>query len=264
MIDVHCHLLPGIDDGPATMAESIELARLAVRNGITHAVATPHIHAGRWNNDRLGIERLARQFRQELRRAGVRLLVAAAAEVRLDAAILTWVEQDKLPFLGEYKGRRVLLLELPHGRIPLGTDNLTQWLLQRNIQPLIAHPERNKDVIRKLDKLRPLIKQGCLFQLTSGAVAGQFGEPARQRARELLDLGAVHVIASDAHNKGPRPPDLASGRDAASEVVGPELALKMVTTHPWQLTCRQFDNLEAEDSLHNNFTAHDFTSRRCS
>ncbi|NPU92414.1 MAG: capsular biosynthesis protein [Gammaproteobacteria bacterium] len=240
MIDLHCHLLPGIDDGPRTMAESVELARMAVRNGITHAVVTPHIHAGRWNNDRAGIERLTREFRQQLAQAGVPLQLGSAAEVRLDAEILPWVEQDRLPFLGAYDGKRVLLLELPHSHIPLGAENLIAWLLQRNILPLIAHPERNKDVIRKPDKIRPLIEQGCLLQLTSGAIAGHFGKPAQQCAHQLLELEAVFVIASDAHNSGARPPDLVCGRDAASAIVGAERAQKMVSTNPMQLVAGQF------------------------
>ena len=240
MIDLHCHLLPGIDDGPRTMAESVELAQLAVHNGITHAVVTPHIHAGRWNNDRAGIELLTREFRQQLAQAGVPLKLGFAAEVRLDAEILPWVEQDRLPFLGTYNGKRVLLLELPHSHIPLGTENLIAWLMQRSIQPLIAHPERNRDVIRKPDKVHPLIRQGCLLQLTSGAIAGHFGKPAQQCAHQLLELEAVFAIASDAHNNGPRPPDLVCGRDAASAIVGVERAQQLVTTNPMQLVEGQF------------------------
>lgn len=242
MIDVHCHLLPGIDDGPKSMDESVDLARLAVKNGITHAVVTPHIHPGRWENDRLSIAELTNQFRQCLAAAGVPLAVGMAGEVRLDADIVELVTQNRIPFLGTYKNKRVLLLELPHSHIPLGAENLTAWLLQRDILPLIAHPERNKDVIRKLDKIRPMIEQGCLLQLTSGAVAGQFGKPAQQRARELLETGAVFVIASDAHNREHRPPDLVCGRDAASKVVGPDIAHQLVTTNPYQLVGSQFVN----------------------
>lgn len=241
MIDVHCHLLPGIDDGPKTMDESIELARLAVNNGITHAIVTPHMHAGRWDNECAGITQLTNQFRQRLAGAGVPLTVGMAAEVRLDAAIVEWVAHDRIPFLGMHGGKRVMLLELPHSHIPLGTENLIAWLLKRDIVPLIAHPERNKDVIRKLDSIRPLIEQGCLLQLTSGSVAGHFGKPAQQRSRELLEMGAVFVIASDAHNREHRPPDLASGRDAASNIVGAEIADQLVSGNPYSLMVSQLD-----------------------
>lgn len=241
MIDVHCHLLPGIDDGPKTMEESIDLARLAVKNGITHAIVTPHIHPGRWENDKLSITRLTHQFRQCLAEAGVQLSIGMAAEVRLDADIVEWVMQDRIPFLGTYDNKRVLLLELPHSHIPAGAENLTAWLLQRDIKPLIAHPERNKDVIRKLDRIRPMIEQGCLLQVTAGAVAGHFGNPAQQRARELLEMGAVFVIATDAHNCQHRPPDLARGRDAASKIVGIDIAHRLVTINPYSLVAKQFD-----------------------
>lgn len=244
MIDVHCHLLPGIDDGPQTMEESVALAQLAAQNGITHAVVTPHIHLGRWNNDALTIARLVNRLKLRLAHADIDLRLGMAAEVRLDAQIMQWLTQEKIPFLGTRNGKRVLLLELPHAHIPLGTDNLISWLLKRDIQPLIAHPERNKDVIRSVDKIRPLLRQGCLLQVTAGSVAGLFGKPAQRCARELLDMGAVFVLASDAHNAQHRAPDLISGRDAASEIVGAEMARQLVTTRPFELVASQFSALD--------------------
>lgn len=240
MIDLHCHLLPGIDDGPQTMEESIELADLAARNGITHAIATPHIHPGRWNNDRFLIARLCDRFRLRLAHAGIPLKLGMAAEVRVDAELIHWLAQDKIPFLGCYKNKQVLLLELPHHQIPLGTDNLISWLQQRDIQPMIAHPERNKDVIRRLDNLFPIIRQGCLLQITAGSITGRFGKPAQQRARQLLEMDLVFAIASDAHNRQHRPPDMAQGRDATRDIVGSAQAHKLVDTHPMQLVSSQF------------------------
>lgn len=243
MIDVHCHLLPGIDDGPQTMEESITLAQLAVQNGITHAVVTPHIHLGRWNNEAITISHLMHQLQMRLTAANIPLQLGMAAEVRLDAQIMQWLAQDKIPFLGTYNGKRVMLLELPHANIPLGTDNLISWLLKRDIQPLIAHPERNKEIMRSVDKIRPLLRLGCLLQVTAGSVVGLFGKPAQRCARELLDMGAVFVLASDAHNVHNRPPDLISGRDAASEIVGAEMAHQLVTTRPFELVASQFSAL---------------------
>lgn len=240
MIDLHCHLLPGIDDGPQTMEESLELAALAVRNGITHAIATPHIHPGRWNNDRFLIARLCNRLRLRLAYAGIPLALGMAAEVRIDSELIHWLEQDKIPFLGQFRGKRALLLELPHSHIPLGTENLIAWLQQRNIQPVLAHPERNKDVIRRLDSILPLVRRGCLLQITAGSITGQFGKPAQRRARQLLEIDAVYAIATDAHNSRHRPPILAQGRDAAAQIVGPERAHQLVTVHPMQLAGSQF------------------------
>lgn len=244
MIDLHCHLLPGIDDGPSSLDEALALAALAVNNGITHAIATPHIHPGRWNNDRYQIARLCNRFRLRLAYAGIPLTLGMAAEVRVDSELIHWLAQDKIPFLGHFNGKRVLLLELPHSHIPLGTENLIAWLLQRNIQPLIAHPERNKDVIRRIDSILPLVQLGCLLQITAGSITGHFGKPAQHRARQLLEMDAVFAIATDAHNCRNRPPILAQGCDAASHIVGHERAHQLVTTQPMQLVARQFSFLK--------------------
>jgi protein-tyrosine phosphatase len=240
MIDLHCHLLPGIDDGPQSMEESLALAALAVRNGITHVIATPHIHPGRWNNDRFLIARLCNRLRLRLAYAGIPLTVGMAAEVRVDSELIRWLAQDKIPFLGQFRDKRALLLELPHSHIPLGTENLITWLLQRNIQPVLAHPERNKDVIRRLDNIMPLVRCGGLLQITAGSITGHFGKPAQRRAKQLLELDAVFAIATDAHNCRNRPPVLMQGRDAAEHIVGSERAHQLVTTHPMQLAGSQF------------------------
>jgi protein-tyrosine phosphatase len=110
------------------------------------------------------------------------------------------VESVEIPFFGEVNDEKVFLLELPHSRVPTGSDKLIQWLLDRKIRPMIAHPERNKDIMRKLDKIQPFVQMGCLFQLTSGSIAGSFGESALETSRNLLEMGCVTVIASDAHN----------------------------------------------------------------
>src|SRR5690606_29549077 len=122
----------------------------------------------------------------------------------------------------------VFLLEFPHSHIPPGSDKLVRWLLDRRILPMIAHPERNKDIMRKFDKVQPFIEMKCLLQLTAGSVAGDFGEAAQMTARKLLETGKVSILASDAHNVTHRPPRLDHGRDAAAEIVGEEMAEKMV------------------------------------
>lgn len=243
MIDLHCHLLPGIDDGPDTLEQALELARLAVANGISHAVVTPHIHPGRYENDAASIHRSLQQFSAAIAQADIPLQLGFAGEVRLSAEILAMVEQQQIPFYGEVDGEQIFLLELPHSHVPPGSDKLIRWLLDRNIRPMIAHPERNKGIMRDLDKIQPFVEMGCLFQLTAGSVAGQFGEPAQQCARALLESGCVTVLASDAHNTAYRPPRLDHGRDAAAEIVGVELAAQMVLDRPAALVAAQFADL---------------------
>ena len=235
MIDLHCHLLPGIDDGPETLAEALEMARIAVANGIEAAYVTPHLHPGRWDNDRPKIAVAVESYRAALAQAGIALEIGFAAEVRLDYEILPLIEAGRVPFLGTLEGCQVMLLEFPHSHVPVGADKFTAWLLARNIRPMIAHPERNKDLMREPDKLEPFVREGCLLQLTADSVTGGFGELCAQRAREFLERGWVSVIASDAHDTTDRPPRMAPGRNAAAKIVGEEEAQRLVYGTPLRI-----------------------------
>ncbi len=232
MFDLHCHLLPSIDDGPKTMADALDLARQAVADGVTHSVVTPHIHHGRWENSIAGISAAVDEFRSALAAESIPLSIDFAGEVRIGPEILSMLPNDEIPFLGEWEGKRVMLLEMPHSHILPGTDKIVAWLLKQNVLPMIAHPERNKDVMRKLDKLNPLIELGCLFQVTAGSVAGQFGDVAQERAEQLLERGVVTILASDAHHVDRRPVNLRAGRDAAAKIVGAEMAEQLVVGNP--------------------------------
>ena len=232
MIDLHSHFLPKVDDGPDTLEQSLDLARFAVENGITHSVLTPHIHPGRYDNERLEIEIGVDKLQVALNRQGIPLDLSAGAEVRISAETIYMVAQEQIPFLGELDGYKILLLEFPHDTIPVGSINLVQWLMAKDIRPLIAHPERNKDVMRDIEKITPFLEEGCLLQLTAASVAGNFGKEAETRARQMLENDWVYAIATDAHNIEHRPPDLASGRDAAAELVGMEKAMQLVEEHP--------------------------------
>jgi protein-tyrosine phosphatase len=235
MIDLHCHLLPGIDDGPETLEEALGMARIALANGITESHVTPHLHPGRWENDRAKIERAVAAYRAALAKAGIGLEIGFAAEVRLDYDILPLVEEDRVPFLGVLDGHRIMLLEFPHSHVPVGADKFVAWLLARRIRPMIAHPERNKDLMRDPSKLQPFVEQGCLLQVTADAVAGGFGELSAARARDFLERGWVTVLASDAHDTTDRPPRIAPGRDAAAKIVGEEEALRLTRGMPLRI-----------------------------
>ena len=245
MIDLHCHLLPGIDDGAVDIDDALDLAHAAVANGIKRCVVTPHMHEGRYQNDRSSLQPRLEQFREILTATGIELEVGLAAEVRIGFEILHWLKMDEIPFLGMYKGRNVLLLELPHDQIPVGADKLIARLISDGIQPLIAHPERNKHIIRNFDAIRPFVDMGCLLQVTSGSVIGAFGPPARQRAHQLLQMGWVHILATDAHNINWRPPNLAEGRAEAAKIVGEEESWALVRDRPWQIAKAHF---ETEDT----------------
>ena len=240
MIDLHNHLLPGIDDGAPDLQTALALARIAVADGITHLVCTPHIHPGRYDNTPATIQVAHRQFVAALKDAGIALQVATAAEVRFGAELMQGIAQSSIPFLGEWQGRKVLLLEFPHGEIPFAAERMTDWLLQRDILPMIAHPERNKGVMRAPSRLKPFIEQGCLLQVTAGSVAGSFGPAAQAIAHDLLQQGLVTVLATDAHNVDYRPPVLTDGLQQAAQLVGDAKAEALVRQTPWQIARGHF------------------------
>lgn len=243
MIDLHCHLLPAIDDGATTVAQALELARAAVADGITHQVATPHIHIGRYANDIHTIESAFAALQRELEQHAIPLQLGWAAEVRLSDDLPALLESNRLPFLGEWGGDRVLLLELPHSHIPPGIDRLIAWMLGKGVRPMIAHPERNRAVLRNFSAVLPLVRQGCLMQVTAGAVAGHFGAGAATRARELLQEGMVTILATDAHHLERRPPRLSEGRRAAEAIVGESRAWDLVLHYPGLIAAAQFSRV---------------------
>ena len=240
MIDLHCHLLPGIDDGPATPGETLRLCRMAVADGITHAIVTPHIHPGRWSNTKQSIARDCARLQRALARRNIPLRVGFAAEVRLTDQVMRQVEENEIPFYGEVDGYRVMLLEFPHNQIIPGSDKLAQWLLARKIRPLIAHPERNKQLMKEPALLQPFIDIGCWLQLTAGSVLGNFGERAESLAKLLLDEDKVKVLASDGHNIGVRKPVLSEAFSYISEHYGEACARRLMLDNPERISADQF------------------------
>ena len=241
MIDIHCHLLPGIDDGATDMAQSLAMARLAVADGISHAVLTPHIQPGRWDNSAQAIAAATAALRAALGREGIPLKLGFAAEVRLSDQIFQQLEEGIIPFLGESDGSKVMLLEFPHTHILPGTDKLVTWLLRNGIRPLIAHPERNREIIQDPRKLAPFIAQGCLAQLTGASLTGRFGEGARQAAAFFIREAQVDYLASDAHNTSTRPPAMADARDIITRLAGEDRAQALTIDNPRRLVAHLFE-----------------------
>lgn len=213
MIDIHCHLLPGIDDGPPTVEAALALAQALIDDGVTQVVCTPHVFPGRYENWRSSVVEEHAKFQQLLRDAGNPLQLLCGGEVRLTPEALELLARNELPFLGEVGGYRTLLLEMPDGQVPLGAVNFVRYLLGQKVRPIVVHPERNRGVMEKIERLRPLIEEGCYVQVTAGSLLGAFGERAQAVAAELLQRGWVHAVASDAHNLGSRRPRM---RDAVA------------------------------------------------
>ena len=232
MIDLHCHYLPGVDDGPPEAEEALALVRAAVANGITAAALTPHIHPRRYPNSKTRLLHTFVRFQELVKKHEIPLRLFLAGEVRVSAESLELFEQDEIPFLGQVDGYKVVLLEFPHDTIPVGSEQFISKLLRMKVRPLIAHPERNKQIMSDPERIRPFVDMGCWLQLTAGSLTGAFGKPAKKVAIKLLEQELAWVIATDSHNMEHRPPDLADGRDALEEVVGGRLAKRMVETRP--------------------------------
>lgn len=235
MIDLHCHVLPGVDDGPDTLAQALELARAAVADGITHSVLTSHIQPERYPNQRSNLTVAFEEFRAELIRARIALQVSLGSEARLCPELIDLLAQDQVPFLGEVNGFKILLLELPHQLIPAGSVRFVQSLLKMNIRPLLAHPERNRAVMAQPEKIDEFAQAGCWLQLTAGSLVGRFGPVVQQAAFEIIDAGWDCLLATDAHDVFNRPPLLSEGLAALRHQFGETLAQRMVFDKPAQI-----------------------------
>ncbi|HEY6131290.1 MAG TPA: CpsB/CapC family capsule biosynthesis tyrosine phosphatase [Halioglobus sp.] len=232
MIDLHCHLLHGIDDGPNTLEESLELCRIAVADGITQAIVTPHIHPGRWKNTRTSIEEACGNLRQMLIGLEIPLQLGFAGEVRLTDRLVQHLAEDEIPFLGQMDGYKILLLEFPHSHVIPGSEKLAKWLLNHGIRPLIAHPERNKQIMRDVSLLQPFIDLGCWLQVTAGSVMGLFGAKSQSISHQLLQSDRVTVLASDGHNARARPPVLSPTFAHVARQYGMERAQRLMLDTP--------------------------------
>ena len=232
MIDLHCHLLPGIDDGARDMPMALDLARMSVANGITHAVLTPHVYAGRWDNRLSNLGGVFSDYKNALAAARIPLQVYLGGEVHLLPDAFNLMDARDLPYLGVWRGYKVILLELPDSHIPVGVLKAVDMFVRAGYLPMIAHPERNKEVMRNVKRLQPLLKAGCLVQLTAASVVGKFGAPAHKTCLKLLDNGWATVVATDAHNLVHRPPIMAEARAALDEMYGEEAGEVLTSANP--------------------------------
>lgn len=232
---MHCHLLPGVDDGPATMAEALALARASVAGGVRAAICTPHIYPGRWDNGRANLSVVLDTFRSALDSEGIALTLKLGAEVRITDQLPQQLAGDELPFLGEVKGYRVLLLEMPDAQVPVGLPALVRHLMSQRIRPLIAHPERNKAVLARPQYAREFVQMGCWLQITAGSLIGQFGRKVEALSKTLVEDDLVYLLASDCHNLQARVPNLAAANEALSREHGAAYARLLCETRPGEL-----------------------------
>ncbi|PJE79909.1 Tyrosine-protein phosphatase YwqE [invertebrate metagenome] len=247
MIDIHNHLIPHIDDGADDLDRAFSMLQQAVSQGITHIVCTPHINPGRFDNTKDCIRPAFSLLNTAVKKAGFPVHLGMAAEVRLTDELPGQLHHQQVPFIGQWRGKSAVLLELPHGKIPAGIEKLLQWLNHLSIQVVIPHPERNKEIMACPDYAESLAEKGVLFQLTAGSLVGHFGSVAQETAHWMLKRGLFTFMASDAHHTERRVFALQSGRDAVAECYGETLARKLTWDNPCQLTAALFDVAPVQD-----------------
>jgi protein-tyrosine phosphatase len=229
-VDIHCHCLPGVDDGPATLDDAVALCRALVADGITTAIATPH-QLGRYDRRNSGPEVRAavEKLREALARLGVPLAVLPGADVRVDERLPALLDAGHVLTLGD-TGKYVLL-ELPHETY-IDPLPLIRLLVARGIRPLVSHPERHEHVSKRPQLVVPWLKHGALLQVTSGSLVGDFGSSAERCAWELMNSAAVAFVASDAHGAVKRPPRMSAAIDLIGRRLGKAVAARVCVENP--------------------------------
>jgi protein-tyrosine phosphatase len=230
MIDLHTHILPGVDDGVETDDEAVAFARVASGDGVRVLVATPHCKEGTWDNGReevlSGVERL----RRLLAREEVDLAVEPGAEVHLCPDLVARVRDGRAPTLAD--NGKTLLLELSLTQYPVELEKLIFELKLAGLEVLLAHPERIRYFQEDPKRYEAVVRVGAYGQITTGSILGRFGSRAQEYSAELLRKGLVHVLASDAHNTRGRSPVLTPAVEAIVPHVGERFARSMVEGVP--------------------------------
>lgn len=229
MIDLHSHILPGIDDGARTLAESLAMARMAVADGVHTMACTPHIYPGLYPNDGPLIARRRDALQAELDQAGIPLRLVVGADVHLVPGLLDGLRSGRVPTLN---GSRYLLLEPSHTTPPPRFEEAVGELIVAGYTPLITHPERLTWIAQHHAAFLRLVRRGAWMQVTAGALTGVFGPHARYWGERFVGEGHAHVLASDTHSTGRRNPCLGEALHRAGQLLGPAEARRLVLDRP--------------------------------
>lgn len=218
MIDIHCHILPCVDDGPESITASLEMAREAVAHGIHTIIATPHHQNGRFVNNRELVIKSVNEFNQLLQEYSIDITILPGQEVRLFGEMLSDDEEQHLVTLGDSK--KYVLVEFPSNHLPRYAERFFFEMQSMGYTPIIAHPERNSEIMEKPDMLYKLIKGGALAQVTAQSVTGTFGKKVQKFSLQLFEHNLAHFVASDAHGKKGRGFALRDAYDVLAEEYG--------------------------------------------
>ncbi len=244
MIDLHAHILAGLDDGAKTMGDSLRMCAIAYRDGIRTIVATPHTLNGLYQNDRSSILAKVKELntvitnpkfqipnpKSEITNPKSKITILPGADVHFSDQTLPRLNGGEVMTIND-RGK-CILLEFPVQGIPYRAEEILFQIVMRGVIPIISHPERNLEIGQSLQRYSEMIRMGCLGQVTAMSLTGGFGPGVKRIAEQLLKRRLAHLIASDAHSADGRPPVLSSAVRAAARIVGHEEAHRMVTEYP--------------------------------
>lgn len=230
MIDLHTHILPGLDDGARSPEDSLAMAHCASADGIHSMVATPHVITGLYPTTREAILEAVEHFNGLLQKNEIPLTILPGAEYHLEPDLPERLARGQLLTFND--AGRYLLVELPAALVPDHTGRVIYELLLQGVTPVIAHPERNAGFVKEPPLLHDLISRGALAQITAGSLTGLFGNSAAKSARLFIEYGCVHFIASDAHSPSNRVPVLSVAAREVARLIDERKARCLVTDNP--------------------------------
>lgn len=229
LIDLHCHILPGIDDGAPDLSASLDMARAAVADGVLVLACTPHILPGLYHNTGPQIRKAVADLQRVLDEEGIALRLVTGSDAHMTPDFVAGVRSGHLLCLND---SRYVLVEPPHHVAPLRLEEFFFGLLVAGCVPVLTHPERLSWIEGHYPVIQRLVRGGVWMQITAGSLTGAFGRSAQRWAMRMLEEGCVHILASDAHDTKRRPPNLSKGRDMAAQRVGAREAQHLVLTRP--------------------------------
>lgn len=233
MIDIHTHVIPGVDDGPQSWGEAIEMCRMAWEDGTKVMVATPHAYNGLYGQEGQDISEEIVVLKHKLKACGIGLEILRGAEIHSRPDLPEILE--RMPTLTLNSSGNYFLLEFPHTFIPPNVEQLIFQLTLKGFIPIIAHPERNMQVQRDVSLIEALIEKGALCQVTAMSISGHFGQRASKCVEELLQSEFVHLVASDAHSVENRPPVLSEAYRVVEKKMGNKKAKELFELNPGKI-----------------------------
>lgn len=228
-VDIHCHFLPEMDDGAVSWGEAISMARIAVKDGFTRLIVTPHQLGCYRLNTAERIRKQAEEFCSQLRSSGIPLEVRVGGDVRIEPDLLAQLDDGNVLSLANQS--RHLLLELPH-ELYFPLEPLILELERRGYQAILSHPERNQGILSQHRIISDLINVGCLMQITAGSFVGAFGSPSKKLAERMLAENAIHFVATDAHGTRYRRPNMSRAFNVIATLASIDVAQELCCINP--------------------------------